>query len=121
MTAPANPPIKSITATTSTPPAAQLRSVPPAVGAPGVVAEGVPTAVLPHPQQGDGRHVTGWLTIRVPRNGTPTATSWCACDRDLFAAGHAKVLALAEDHAAHRDVCPLRTRTTSVSEGRAAA
>lgn len=119
MTAPADPPIKSITATTTPPPAAELRSVPPAVGGPKGVAEGVPTAVLPDPQLGDGRHVTGWLTIRVPRKGTPTATSWCACGRDLFAAGHAKVLALSEDHAAHRDACPLRT--TSVSEGRAAA
>ncbi|TXL87031.1 hypothetical protein EW053_24920 [Streptomyces sp. IB2014 016-6] len=62
----------------------------------------------------------GWLTIRVPRRGTPTATSWCACGRDLFASGHAKVLALSEDHTAHRDACPLRTGTT-ISEGRAAA
>lgn len=111
------PPSKSITPTTNPPPAAQLRSVPPAVGVPKGVAEGVPTAVLPDQQIGDGRHVTAWLTIRVPRKGTPTASSWCACGRDLFASGHAKVLALSEDHTAHRDACPLRT----TSEGRAAA
>ncbi|MFE4607878.1 hypothetical protein ACFRK5_05905 [Streptomyces niveus] len=114
------PPSKSTTPTTSSPPAAGLRSVPPAVGAPMGVAEGVPTAVLPDPQVGDGRHVTGWLTIRVPRKGTPTASSWCACGRDLFVSGFVKVLALSEDHTAHRDACPLRTSDTA-SEGRAAA
>ncbi|MFE9298924.1 hypothetical protein [Streptomyces niveus] len=118
MTAPANPAIKSVTATTDHPPVAELRSVPPAVGGSKGVAVGVPTAVLTDRQIGDGRHVTGWLTIRVPRKGTPTATSWCACGRDLFASGHAKVLALTEDHTAHRDACPLRSTT---SEGRAAA
>ncbi|GGK23797.1 hypothetical protein GCM10011583_64660 [Streptomyces camponoticapitis] len=118
MTAPRRSPLKSLTDTTNPPPAAELRSVPPAVGVPKGVAEGVPTAVLPDQQSGDGRHVTGWLTIRVPRRGTPTATSWCACGRDLFASGHAKVLALSEDHTAHRDACPLRATT---SEGRAAA
>ncbi|MEV8419973.1 hypothetical protein [Streptomyces niveus] len=111
-------PSKSIIPTTSSPPAARLRAVPPAVGAAKGVAEGVPTAVLPDPQIGDGRHVTAWLTIRVPRKGTPTATSWCACGRDLFASGHTKVHALVEDHTAHRDACPLRATT---SEGRAAA
>ncbi|MFE5662822.1 hypothetical protein ACFQ7W_02660 [Streptomyces niveus] len=113
-------PSKSVTSTTSSPPAARLRSVRPAVGAPMGVAEGVPTAVLPDQQIGDGRHVTGWLTIRVPRKGTPTATSWCACGRDLFTSGHSKVLALTEDHTAHRDACPLRTSDIA-SEGRAAA
>ncbi|MEV8350039.1 hypothetical protein ACFVTT_06940 [Streptomyces niveus] len=114
------PPSKSTTPTTSRPPAAELQSVPPAVGAPKGVAEGVPTAVLPDQQIGDGRHVTGGLTIRVPRKGTPTATSWCVCGRDLFVSGFVKVLALSEDHAAHRDACPLRTSDTA-SEGRAAA
>lgn len=112
--------LKSLAATTNPLFAAGLRPVPPAVGAPTGVAEGVPTAVLPDQQIGDGRHVTAWLTIRVPRKGTPTATSWCACGRDLFASGHAKVLALTADHEAHRDACPLRTGTT-ISEGRAAA
>ncbi|MFD3922517.1 hypothetical protein [Streptomyces sp. NPDC058595] len=120
MTTPRQSPLKSHTDTTNRAPGAGLRSVPPAVGAPRGVAEGVPTAVLPDQQQGDGRTPIGWLTIRVPRKGTPTATSWCACGRDLFASGHAKVLALSEDHTAHRDTCPLHTGTT-ISEGRAAA
>lgn len=111
-------PLEGHTPTTNPLPAAGLRSVPPAVGAPTGAAEGVPTAVLPDPPRGDGRTTIGWLTIRVPRKGTPTATSWCVCGRDLFASGHARVLALSEDHAAHRDACPLRTTT---SEGRAAA
>lgn len=112
------PPSKSITPTTNPPPAARLRSARPAVGAPKGVAEGVPTAGLPDQQIGDGRHVTAWLTIRVPRKGTPTASSWCACGRDRFVSGHAKILGLVEDHEAHRDACPYRTTT---SEGRAAA
>ncbi|MFG2460985.1 hypothetical protein ACIP2X_22005 [Streptomyces sp. NPDC089424] len=47
----------------------------------------------------------------------PTATSKCLCGRDRSAVGHTKVLALIEDHTAHRDVCPLRTN----QEGRQAA
>lgn len=66
MTAPANPPIKSRTPTTNPPPPAQPPSVRPAMGAPKGVAEGVPTALLPDPQTGDGRHVTCPL-----RTGTP--------------------------------------------------
>ncbi|QHF97583.1 hypothetical protein DEH18_31225 [Streptomyces sp. NHF165] len=59
-----------------------------------------------------------WLTVRMPaKHATPTAASWCACGREARAVGHAKVLALIEDHTAHRDLCPLRTNT----EGRAAA
>lgn len=88
------------------------------VGAPKGIAEGVPSAVGPGPRQGDGRTPVGWLTIRTPRGAVPTATSWCACGRDLFAAGHRKVLALAADHTNHRDTCPLRTTS---QEGRAAA
>ncbi|MFC9748855.1 hypothetical protein [Streptomyces niveus] len=120
MTAPRHPSLKSHTPTTNPPTTAELRSLPTAVGAPMGVAEGVPTAVLPDQQIGDGRHVTGGLTIRVPRKGTPTASSWCACGRDLFVSGFVKVLALSEDHTAHRDTCPLRTSDTD-SEGRAAA
>lgn len=108
---------KSLTAPPDNPRAAEPAAVRPAVGVPRVVAEGVPTAVHPEPQYGDGRHISGCLTIRAPYGATPTATSWCACGRDLFAIGHNRVLALTEDHTAHRDACPLRT----ASEGRAAA
>ncbi|MFD3572408.1 hypothetical protein [Streptomyces sp. NPDC058644] len=58
-----------------------------------------------------------WLHIVAPRGAVPTATSKCLCGRDRSAVGHRKVLALIEDHAAHRDACPLRTP----QEGRAAA
>ncbi|MEU5978827.1 hypothetical protein [Streptomyces sp. NPDC047315] len=66
----------------------------------------------------DGRRIVGGLHIVAPGRGTtPTARSWCACGRDLYAVGHRRVLALIADHAHHRDVCP-HHRT---QEGRAAA
>lgn len=74
-----------------------------------VVAEGVPTAVRPDRQMGDGRYPIAWLSISAPRGAVPTATSVCACGRNRFAAGHRKALALIEDHIRHRDLCPLRT------------
>ncbi|MGW2843596.1 hypothetical protein [Streptomyces sp. NPDC001274] len=79
------------------------------VGARKAVAEGVPSSVRPDPQVGDGRRPIAWLTITAPRGATPTATSTCDCGRNLFAAGHRKVLALIDDHARHRTLCPLRT------------
>ncbi|MFF8694967.1 hypothetical protein ACF08W_22485 [Streptomyces sp. NPDC015144] len=69
-------------------------------------AEGVPSG--PDPQAGHGRRPIAWLIITAPRGATPTATSTCDCGRDLFAAGHRRVLALIDDHARHRDLCPLR-------------
>ncbi|MER5183575.1 hypothetical protein ABT009_35400 [Streptomyces sp. NPDC002896] len=69
------------------------------------------------PPRGDGRVPVAWLHISAPRGATPTATSWCTCGRDRSAIGHRKVLVLIDDHAAHRDVCPLRTP----QEGRNAA
>ncbi|WP_258539615.1 hypothetical protein [Streptomyces ipomoeae] len=90
----------------------------PAVGEPKGAAEGVPIAVRPDPQTGgDGRYPVAWLHIVAPRGATPTATSKCLCGRDRSAVGRAKVLALIDDHTAHRDTCPLRTP----QEGRAAA
>ncbi|MEU4030744.1 hypothetical protein [Streptomyces anulatus] len=95
------------------PPTSRLRLAEPAPaascsGAPKVVAEGVPTAVRPDQQTGDGRYPIAWLTITAPRGATPTATSICACGRDLFAAGHTKALALIADHTDHKTRCPLR-------------
>ncbi|MGX5395670.1 hypothetical protein ACWLMY_27805 [Streptomyces anulatus] len=78
-------------------------------GALRVVAEGVPTAVRPDQQTGDGRYPIAWLTITAPRGATPTATSICACGRNLFAAGHHKALALIADHTNHKTRCTLRT------------
>ncbi|WP_236592265.1 hypothetical protein [Streptomyces sp. NHF165] len=72
----------------------------------------------PRPATPEARFPVAWLTVRMPaKHATPTAASWCACGREARAVGHAKVLALIEDHTAHRDLCPLRTNT----EGRAAA
>lgn len=91
--------------------------------APKVVAEGVRTAVRPDPRRGeqlrpDGRFPIAWLHICAPpRGSTPTATSRCECGRDRSAIGRRKVLALIDDHAAHRNECPLRT----TQEGRNAA
>ena len=86
-------------------------------GAPKGVAEGVPTALRPDPQTGDGRNPIAWLHILAPRGTVPTATSRCLCGRDRSAIGHRRVLALTTDHEAHRDTCSLR----SSQEGRAAA
>lgn len=88
--------------------AANTGQEPVTVGALMVVAEGVPTAVRPDQQTGDGRYPIAWLTISAPRGATPTATSICACGRNLFASGHHKALALIADHTDHKTRCPLR-------------
>ncbi|MFE4912480.1 hypothetical protein ACFRCX_13155 [Streptomyces sp. NPDC056652] len=108
MSTPPRPRLKSLPTATDQPSSAEPAPTPSGSGAPKVVAEGVPSAVLPDPQQGDGRYPIAWLRITAPKGATPTAHSWCMCDRDLFAAGHARVLALIEDHTAHRDLCTLR-------------
>ncbi|MER6316300.1 hypothetical protein ABT237_21345 [Streptomyces sp. NPDC001581] len=76
-------------------------------GAPKVVAEGVPSSVRSNPSFDDGRRPVAWLHISAPGRGvTPSARSWCACGRDLFAAGQSRALALIEDHVRHRTLCP---------------
>ncbi|MEU3085563.1 hypothetical protein ACWCQ0_21185 [Streptomyces massasporeus] len=80
-----------------------------------VARKGVRTGSDPH--GGDGRHPVAWLHIVAPRGAVPTATSRCACGRDRSAVGKPRVLALIDDHNAHRNACPLR----SSQEGRAAA
>lgn len=117
MSTPPRSPLKSHPGTPGRPRAAALVAVPAGVGAPKVVAEGVPSAVRPDPQQGDGRFVVAWLHIVAPQGAIPTATSKCACGWDRSAIGRQKVLDLIEDHTTHRDVCPLRTS----QEGRQAA
>jgi hypothetical protein len=87
------------------------------VGEPKGGAEGVLSALRPNPQQGDGRYPVAWLHISAPKGAIPTATSRCLCGRDRSAVGHARVLALIDDHTAHRENCPLRT----TREGRAVA
>ncbi|MGW5677564.1 hypothetical protein ACWEV4_21185 [Streptomyces sp. NPDC003860] len=113
------PTLKSIThSPTSTSPAEPTRSVD-GLSAPKGAAEGVVSAVRPDPRPtGDGRTVVGGLHIVAPGRGTsPTARSWCSCGRDLYAAGHRRVLDLITDHAHHRDACPHH----HPQEGRAAA
>ncbi|MFF7438695.1 hypothetical protein [Streptomyces sp. NPDC008122] len=77
-----------------------------AVGAGKAVAEGVPSGSDPHPA--DGPRILAMLHIGAPgRNAMPTAHSWCSCGRDLKAFGHQQITRLTDDHARHRDRCPL--------------
>ena len=107
----------------NTPPHSLLEGQPsangpkPAEPAASRTAEGVPIAVLPNPPCGDGRYPIAWLTICTPYGATPTATSRCECGRNRRAFGGARVLALIDDHTAHRDTCPFR----NPQEGRQAA
>lgn len=117
MSTPNRPRLKSIPSAPTGPRPAVQGGLRPAVGASKGVAEGVPIAVRPHPSRGDGRFPIAWLHICAPHGTVPTATSRCECGRDRSAVGHGKVLALIDDHAAHRTVCPLR----APQKGRAAA
>ncbi|MFM9457019.1 hypothetical protein [Streptomyces europaeiscabiei] len=118
MSALPRPALKSLPVTPTRPRAAAQAVPGPAVGEPkGAARKGVPSALRPDPQQGDGRYSIAWLCICAPRGAVPTATSKCLCGRDRSAVGHTKVLALIEGHTAHRDACPLRTN----QEGRQAA
>ncbi|WP_328872870.1 hypothetical protein OHT76_23720 [Streptomyces sp. NBC_00287] len=112
------PPLKSLPATPSGPRAAAQAAPGPAAGEPtGAARKGVRSALRPDPHQTDGRYPIAWLCICAPRGAVPTATSKCQCGRDRSAVGHTKVLALIDDHTAHRDACPIRTN----QEGRQAA
>jgi hypothetical protein len=113
-----NPPLsKSLTRHPTDPHPATPAGPRTAVGAPMGVAEGVPVAVRPDPQTGDGRYPVAWLSICAPYGATPTASSRCECGWDRRAFGRRRVLALISNHADHRDACPLRTPR----EGRTAA
>ncbi|MFD9119949.1 hypothetical protein [Streptomyces bottropensis] len=118
MSAPARSPLEGQQASSTVPRAAKPAAPQTAVGEPkGAARKGAPPAVRPDPHRGDGRYPVAWLHIVAPRGAVPTATSKCLCGRDRSAVGRAKVLALIDDHATHRDRCPLRTP----QEGRAAA
>ncbi|MEU8743082.1 hypothetical protein AB0C39_05465 [Streptomyces parvulus] len=118
MSTPPRPSLKSLPVTPSGLSADAQAAPSPAVGEPkGVARKGVPSALRSDLQQRDGRYPVAWLCICAPRGAVPTATSKCLCGRDRSAVGHTKVLALIEDHTAHRDACPLRTN----QEGRQAA
>ncbi|MFI1360802.1 hypothetical protein ACH4TV_45630 [Streptomyces sp. NPDC020898] len=118
MSAPTRPLLKSLPGSLSGPRAAAKAALGPAVGEPtGAARKGVRSVVGRDSQRRDGRYPVAWLCISAPRGAVPTATSKCLCGRDRSAVGHTKVLALIDDHTAHRDVCPLRIN----QEGRQAA
>ncbi|MER5298957.1 hypothetical protein ABT039_05775 [Streptomyces lasiicapitis] len=123
---------------TTTPPHANLKSRPATADRPDTANTAAPSAsgcgreraarqgvlsALPPdqfpsaPLRGDGRFPVAWLHISAHRGATPTATSKCMCGRDRSAIGRRKVLALINDHTAHRASCLLRTP----QEGRNAA
>ncbi|WP_024762008.1 hypothetical protein [Streptomyces exfoliatus] len=105
-----NPSLKSLALTPEQRHAAEQPDPVQAMGASKVVAEGVPSAVRPDPHPAAGPRIVGMLHITLPdRNTIPTATSRCECGRDRFAVGHRQVLALIDDHTAHRALCPLLT------------
>lgn len=110
MTAPASPPLKRLTGTIDQPSTAEPSGAPAGSSAPKVVAEGVPSAVLPDSRPADGRRPVAWLHIITPSDWSmpPRAFSRCDCGRNLSARGRARVLALIADHTAHRELCPLR-------------
>ncbi|WP_030617097.1 hypothetical protein [Streptomyces sclerotialus] len=113
------PRLKSLPAATDHPGPAEPAATPAGSGAPkGVARKGVLSALRPDPQPNDRRRPVAWLHITAPGRGAiPTATSICECGRNRSAVGQRKVLALIEEHTAHRDDCPLR----AVKEDRTAA
>lgn len=112
------PLLKSVTTAPTGPRAAEPAAARRAVGEPkGAARKGDRTACGSDPHRGDGRRPVAWLHIVAPRGGVPTATSRCSCGRDRSAVGKRRVLALTDDHAAHRTACPLR----NPQEGRTAA
>ncbi len=118
MSTPPRPQLKSLPATPTGPRVAAQAAPSPAGGEPkGAARKGVRTALRPDSHRGDDRYSIAWLCISAPRGAVPTGTSKCLCGRDRSAVGHTKLLALIEDHTAHRDACPLRTN----QEGRQAA
>jgi hypothetical protein len=111
-------PLKSVTGSPAGPLAARSTAPRPIVGEPdGAARQGVRSACSSDPHGDDGRRPIAWLHVVAPRGAVPTATSRCACGRDRSAIGKPRVLALIDDHTAHRTVCPLR----HPQEGRAAA
>ncbi|MEV7830321.1 hypothetical protein AB0P12_06785 [Streptomyces subrutilus] len=108
MNTPPHPPLEGPTPTATGLSIAEPAPATDCGGALKVVAEGVPFAVRPDLRGDDGRRPVAWLDIAAPGRGiTPSVRSWCACGRDLFAAGQRRALALIDDHVRHRAICPL--------------
>lgn len=109
MTEQRRPGLKSLTAPATGTRSAEPAGAPTGRRAPKVVAEGVPSAVLPDQRPATRQRLIGWLHIVAPPDwrARVSATSHCACGRHITAHGRADVLALVADHAEHRKVCPL--------------
>ncbi|MFJ3726963.1 hypothetical protein ACIPYQ_30970 [Streptomyces sp. NPDC090045] len=119
MTTHPHPPLEGSTSRPARPSPAEPTLPRDGSGALKVVAEGVHSSVRPDPRADDGRRPVAWLHIVAPGRGvTPSVRSWCACGRDLFAAGQTRALALIDDHVQHRTLCPLLNTNL---EGREAA
>lgn len=99
--------LKSITHAPTGPGSAEPAPATDGIGAPKVVADGVPSSVRPDPHPADGRYVVAVLHICAPRGAVPTATSKCECGHNRSAVGQRQVLALTQLHTDHRTVCPL--------------
>ncbi|MFF3317055.1 hypothetical protein ACFYV5_16290 [Streptomyces sp. NPDC003035] len=117
MSTPPPPRLKSHTRTPDGPGVAERPRYLRTVGASKVVGPwAVPSGSEPHPA--NGPRIVGMLHISAPgRRAVPTATSRCECGRNRSTVGQHQVLALVDDHIAHRDLCPLLNPT----EGRDAA
>ncbi|GGT62457.1 hypothetical protein GCM10010272_00510 [Streptomyces lateritius] len=102
-----DPRLKSITRTPDGLGVAEQPRPSRAVGASKVVGPwAVPSIPDPHPT--GGPRIVGMLHVSAPGRGvTPTATSRCDCGRNRSAVGQRQVLALIDEHTAHRDLCPL--------------
>ncbi|MFD9032652.1 hypothetical protein ACFVZW_16095 [Streptomyces sp. NPDC059567] len=127
-----NPPLKSNTPTTDRPAVAEQPRHLRAVGASKVVAEGVPSALLPNPsdptpdQPGIRIHAAPvyrshydgarWSTRT---DGTPTAAYACACGQTGTATGANSVAALVPEYTAHKTAC--NGAVVPLTEGRTAA
>ncbi|MFD4117077.1 hypothetical protein ACFWSJ_26950 [Streptomyces niveus] len=117
MTAPPNPPIKSLTTTTSPPPAAELRSAPPAVGGWKNVAEGVRTGRNREPDptpEAPGIRIYAPPVYRYHDDparwslrtaDTPYAAFACACGETANATGLRNATALITRYEEHKEAC----------------
>lgn len=109
MTTPTPPALDCPTNTLDRPHSAPRPTDAAAVGEPtGAARKGVRSALHTNPQQSDGRYPVAWLHIRAPHGAQPSALSTCECGWHRRAFGQRRVLALIEDHDAHRETCSLR-------------
>ncbi|MEU9204294.1 hypothetical protein [Streptomyces sp. NPDC048332] len=95
MNTPPRSALKSLPATTPRPGIAEPAPATSGSGAPRVVAEGVPVAVLPDPHTVTVTGIHPGLTVRgLGRNGLPVADWLCACGHHERARGRQAVIEL---------------------------